>query len=126
MIRVLVIDDEIHVRKLYEDLMTREGFQVQSAADVESALKAINKEQFDIIILDIELEKESGMNALKDFKSLNPNLPIILNSAYSIYMSDFHSWMADAYIIKSSDIRPLIDKIRELAISSDEYEQEIQ
>lgn len=125
MIRVLVIDDEVHVRKLYEDLMAREGFKVQSVANVESAVKAIKNEQFDIIILDIELEKESGMNALKDFKSLNPNLPIILNSAYSIYMSDFHSWMADAYIIKSSDIRPLIEKIKELTVSSDEYEQKI-
>jgi len=70
--------------------------------------------KMDIVVLDIELENESGLNLLRQYKDQKPNLPIILNTAYSMYMSDFKTWMAEAYILKSSNIQPLIDKIKEL------------
>ena len=123
MIRVLVIDDEAHVRKLYGDLLTREGFEVISTAFPNEALEIIDKNKPDIIILDIELDGDNGLRFIEKYKSEYPDLPIILNSAYSIYMSDFKTWMAEAYIVKSSDIQPLVDKIKELTNSKREYEQ---
>jgi len=114
MIKVLIIDDEAHVRKLYQDLLSRENFEVSATDNAEQAMTLIQKNHIDIVVLDIELKNESGLDILDDFKSKYPELPIILNSAYSIYMSDFKTWMAEAYILKSSDIRPLVEKIKEL------------
>lgn len=114
MIKVLVIDDEAHVRRLYDDLLTREGFEVISTACPEEGLDIIREKRPDIIVLDIELEADNGLKLIEKFKDECQNLPIILNSAYSIYMSDFKTWMAEAYIVKSSDIQPLVDKIRQL------------
>ena len=114
MIKVLIIDDEAHVRKLYQDLLSRENFEVSVTDNAEQAMILIQKYHIDIVVLDIELKNESGLDILNDFKSKYPELPIILNSAYSIYMSDFKTWMAEAYILKSSDIRPLVEKIKEL------------
>lgn len=123
MIRVLVIDDEAHVRTLYENLLTREGFEVISTACPEKALDMIRDWTPDIIVLDIELDGDNGLKLIEKYKSKYPDLPIILNSAYSIYQSDFKSWLAEAYIVKSSDIQPLIDNIRELTNSQKKYEQ---
>lgn len=114
MIKILVIDDEAHVRKLYKSLLEREGFEVFVTDDTTMALELVRDQKIDIVVLDIELENESGLNLLRQYKAQNPNLPIILNTAYSMYMSDFKTWMAEAYILKSSNIQPLIDKIKEL------------
>ncbi len=124
MIRILVIDDEAHVRRLYEDLLTREGFEVISTACPEKALDIVRKQKLDIVVLDIELDGDNGLKLIEKYKAECPDLPIILNSAYSIYMSDFKTWMAEAYIVKSSDIQPLVDKIRELIGQTREYEQD--
>jgi DNA-binding response OmpR family regulator len=113
--RLLIVDDEDHIRKLYKDFFSREGYQVTAVASGEEALQALARENYDIIVLDIELEETSGLEVLKSIKESRPELPIILNSAYSVYKSDFHTWMADAYIVKSSDLHPLKEKIRELA-----------
>jgi len=114
MVKVLIIDDEAHVRKLYKSLLEREGFDVETTESIDYSMELIKNKGADIVVLDIELKDESGLNLLKQYKVLNPDLPIILNSAYSIYMSDFKTWLAEAYILKSSNIQPLIDKIREL------------
>jgi len=112
--KLLVIDDENHIRQLYKDYFSRDGYEVVTVASGEEALQAAGKEKFDLAILDIELEETSGLEVLKSFKEKHPNLPIILNSAYSTYKSDFHTWIADAYIVKSSDLQPLKNKIKEM------------
>ncbi|UCD17619.1 MAG: response regulator [Candidatus Zixiibacteriota bacterium] len=114
MIKVLIIDDEVHVRKLYQEVLSREGYQVTAVGTGGEAFAALNESGYDLVILDIELENDSGLNILKQLKSSYPGLPIILNSAYAVYKADFHSWVADAYVLKSSDFKPLKDKIKEL------------
>ena len=92
MSRVLVIDDEAHVRRLYDNLLTREGFEVISAACPEEAFDIIRGKIPDIIVLDIELDEDNGLKLIEKFKVECPDIPIILNSAYSIYMSDLLSF----------------------------------
>jgi len=111
---ILVVDDESHIRKLYTELLSRAGYKVEAASSGEEALEISGRKKFDLIILDIELEDASGLEILKQLKAGQPDIPVILNSAYSIYKSDFNSWMADAYIMKSSDIKALKDKVEEL------------
>ncbi len=111
---LLVVDDEIHIRKLYQEAFSREGFNVATAADSYIAFDILKDQKIDVIILDIELPEISGLEMLKKFKSENPNSAVILNSAYSIYKSDFGSWLADAYVMKSSDMQPLIKTVKEL------------
>jgi len=114
MSRLLVVDDEDHIRKLYKDFFTRDGFQVETAASGEEAFRLAEEKEFDLVILDIELEETSGLDILKRFKEEYPHLPVVLNSAYSTYKADFHTWVADGYILKSSDIQPLRQKVKEL------------
>ena len=49
---------------------------------------------------------------------MKSNLPVVLNSAYTTYKNDFKSWLADAYVVKSSDMTELKATIRELLVIS--------
>ncbi len=114
MAKVLIVDDEAHLRLLYKKVLTKDGHQVLDAATGEEALRLVEQETLDVVILDIEMGDTDGLELLKRFKALKPKLPVILNSAYSIYMADFKTWMAEDYIVKSSDIQPLLKKINEV------------
>ncbi len=123
MSKILIIDDEAHILKLYQEVLGREGYQVKIAGNVETARTYLDEEQFNLVILDIELDQENGLNFLNELKSKRPTLPVVLNSAYSIYKSDFHSWAADAYVVKTSDLEPLKLKVKELLDVNSKYPQ---
>ncbi|MCJ7578005.1 MAG: hypothetical protein MUO91_06100 [candidate division Zixibacteria bacterium] len=55
-----------------------------------------------------------GLEVLKEVKTFDNKIPVILNSAYTTFRADFSTWLADAYVIKSSDISELKRRIKEL------------
>jgi DNA-binding NtrC family response regulator len=114
MTKILIVDDEVNVRKLYSEELRSEGYLTVSASNVKEALETVEKEEPDLVILDIKLGEESGIDALMKIAKQRKRLPVILNSAYSIYRDNFQTWAADAYIVKSVDLAPLKEKIRDL------------
>lgn len=113
--RILVVDDDEYIRLLYQKELADEFFDVMAVSDALEAFAALEEGPFQAIILDIELDGMSGLEALRELRKIAPETPVIINTAYSIYKSDFKSWMADAYVVKSSDLDPLKSKIREVA-----------
>ena len=111
---VLVVDDEDHILKLYQKELTEEGYQVKTATNGEQALRMAETESPDLVVLDIKLQDQNGLEILGGLRKLGGNTPIILNSAYSVYKNDFQSWLADAYLVKSSNLDQLKKKIKEL------------
>jgi DNA-binding NtrC family response regulator len=116
MARILVVDDEIYIRRLYKEEFERDGYEVIPAADADEALRAMTAKEPDLVILDIELEKESGLQLLNRIRQDFRECAVILNTAYSTYKSDFQTWLADAYIMKSSDLNPLKEKVKDLLV----------
>jgi DNA-binding NtrC family response regulator len=114
MTKILIVDDEINVRKLYSEELRSDGYETVSAATVAEAMESVEKEDPDLVILDIKLGEESGIDALMKIAKQRKRLPVILNSAYSVYKDNFQTWAADAYIVKSVDLAPLKEKIRDL------------
>lgn len=114
MAKILIVDDEINVRKLYSEELASEGYETVTAEDIAGAIEAVESSRPDLIVLDIKLRDESGIDALREIVLRHKNIPVIINSAYSVYKDDFQTWAADAYIVKSSDLDPLKEKIREL------------
>jgi len=112
--KILIVDDEEHIRRLYKEILERDQHRADSVASGKEALEYLRQNRVDVIVLDIEMEGESGLEVLKRIKEINPDVPVILNTAYSIYMSDFKTWLAEDYIVKSSDLQPLRDKINQL------------
>ncbi|MBM3307685.1 MAG: response regulator [Candidatus Eisenbacteria bacterium] len=114
MTKLLVVDDEKNIRRLYESELKQEGYEVDTAESAEDALKLIAKSPPDLVILDIRLDGMDGIDCLRTIMEKRRDLPVILNSAYSTYKQDFASWMADAYVVKSADLTELKQKVREV------------
>lgn len=107
MARLLVVDDERDIRFLYAAELEDEGYEVETAGSGEEAVEKIQNHQFDLIILDIQLKGESGLQLLQKIVKERTDLPVILCTAFSCYKEDFSSWLADAYVVKSSDLSEL-------------------
>ena len=112
--KLLVVDDETYIRMLYKKEFEGDGYEVAVAANFKEALQIMAAGRPDIVILDIELGDENGLNLLNRLRHEYRDCGVILNSAYSTYKSDFQSWLADAYIMKSSDLNPLKKQVKSL------------
>ncbi|MFP3867437.1 MAG: response regulator [Desulfobacteraceae bacterium] len=112
---ILVVDDDEKIRLLLSEELTEEGYQVLTAADAMEAIKIIERnEPLDLVVLDIRMPGMTGVELLPRIIGMREGLPVILNTAYSQYKQDFMTWAANAYIVKSSDLSELKQKIKEL------------
>jgi CheY-like chemotaxis protein len=111
---IMVVDDDEAIRTLLTEELTDEGYHVISATNARDALKMVETEPMDLVILDIRMPGMDGLEALPRILGLKEGLPVILNTAYTQYQESFMSWAADAYVVKSSDLTELKDKIQEL------------
>ena len=111
---ILVADDEGPIRELITDELTEEGYRVIGVSNARDALKAVQSEKLDLVILDIRMPGMDGLEALPRILGMKEGLPVILHTAYSQYKESFMSWAADAYVVKSSDLSELKQKIKEL------------
>jgi DNA-binding response OmpR family regulator len=112
---ILIVDDEEDIRSLYESELSGEGFRTHSVSTGEEALRFVEENpQIDLVILDIKLEQMDGLKVLEELRSRRTTMPVILNSAYSTYKSNFNSWLADAYLVKSANLSELKNQVREL------------
>ncbi len=81
--RILIVDDEEVLRDVLEVVLRREGFDVALAASGEEALNFLEGEEVDLVILDIMLPGISGIDTLRAIRIANPQLPVIIITAFS-------------------------------------------
>ncbi|MBI4385091.1 MAG: response regulator [Nitrospinae bacterium] len=112
--KILVVDDEENIRLLYKEELEDEGYQVVLAANADEAMDKINREQPDLITLDIKMPGMDGIEFLRKLKEEKRSVPVILCSAYGSYKQDFRVWASDAYVVKSADLRELKMTIKEI------------
>ena len=112
--KVLIVDDEPHLRLLYETELRRAGYEVMTAANAEQGLEYVETMSPDLVILDIRMAGMDGIEALQRILDRDNTIPVILNTAYSSYKENFMTWAADAYVTKSADVDELIRKVAEL------------
>ncbi len=114
MTTILLVEDEKNQRLLYEQELRYDGYEVVAATDGKEAIEKFQEKLPDIVIMDINMPKMDGIEAMGRILSANKEVPVIINTAYSNYKDSFMSWAADAYIVKSSDLSELKAKIKEV------------
>ncbi len=80
--RILIIDDEHAIRESLDTLLTLEGFSVSTAGDGPSGMELLSRNEYDLLLLDLALPGQSGIDLLPRIVEMQPNLPVIMITAY--------------------------------------------
>jgi DNA-binding response OmpR family regulator len=112
--RLLIVEDDPNLRLLYEDEFREEGYEVLLAASGEEALLAVRGQTIDAIVLDIQLGGMNGLEMMRRLLTRRQETAIVIHSAYASFKSNFASWSADRYVVKSSDLKELKTAVREV------------
>ena len=110
---ILIIEDEGNLRKLYKQELEEE-YRVITVGNCAEAMRELKSEDVNLVVLDIKLQNENGLDLMREMMNNNRDLKVIINTAYSVYKSDFTTWSADSYLIKSSNLAELKEKISQL------------
>ncbi|MDL2317334.1 response regulator [Desulfovibrio sp. OttesenSCG-928-A18] len=112
--KLLVVDDELHIRMLYQEELQNENYSVAVSDGREPILDVVAREKPDLVILDIKLEGNpmTGLDLLQTLQTSSPELPVILSSAYDSFQNELKASAADAYNVKSVDLTGLKETIR--------------
>lgn len=114
MSKVLIVDDEPHLRLLYETELRRAGFQTMTASNATQGLEYVETMKPDLVILDIRMAGMDGIEALQHILERDTTIPVVLNTAFSSYRDNYLTWAADAYVTKSSDVTELVQTVEGL------------
>jgi len=110
--KVLVVDDEKHIRMLYQEELESEGYVVSASDGEEPILTVLEREKPAVVILDIKLGPgRSGLDILQEIRSKDQTIPVILSTAYDSFQHDLKSIAADFYVVKSVDLTELKAKV---------------
>lgn len=111
--RILLVEDDENVSLLYQQALEREGYDVLRVADGKSAVETAQAEKPDLVVMDINLpENMDGLESMAKILGQDRHIPVIINTGYSEYKDNFMSWAAEAYVLKSADLDPLLNAVR--------------
>jgi DNA-binding NtrC family response regulator len=111
---ILVVDDEASIRESLEVLLSLENYTVKTAGNGEEGLRLLDQSTFDLVLLDLALPGQSGLELLPQFKERQPELPIIMITAYGTVENVVEAIRAGAenFIQKPWDNEKLLADIR--------------
>ncbi len=113
---VLIVDDEQEIRESLEQLLCGEGYKADSAATAGEGLRKVEGGVFDLVLLDISLPDSNGLEVLKSIKRENPDVGVIMITAFDSSQMAFQASKegAESYVTKPWDNDKLLLEIRNL------------
>ena len=79
---ILIIDDEKTIRWSLSEALKESGYQVSDAGSAENGVELFKQKSADLVLLDLKLPGISGIEVLKEIKSIDPGVPVIMMTAY--------------------------------------------
>lgn len=116
--RILVVDDEPSMREFLEIFFRREGFDVVTAADVDSAMLCLENDEIDVVISDMQMGEKSGLDLLHEAREVSPETVVIMITAFASTDSAIAAMKEGAYDyitkpFKVDQIRVVVEKALE-------------
>jgi len=81
--KILIVDDDAHLRETLQDLLELEGYIVSQAASGEEAMRFVASEFFDVILMDFNLTDKTGIEVIKDIRRINQDSQILMMTAHA-------------------------------------------
>jgi two-component system response regulator HydG len=107
--KILIVDDEPTHLKMLETILSDDGYEVRQADDGQAAIDAVEERFYDLILMDVRMNRVGGIEALKHIKEISPGLPIIMMTGYASVNTAVDALKSGAfdYLIKPLDIDEL-------------------
>jgi len=116
-VKILIVDDEELARaRLQRMLGTLEYSQIQEASDTDEAIEMFKKEHFDLVFLDINMPKITGLELGYELKYINPDVSIIFQTAYEEHALKAFDIGAVAYLVKPYSIEQLKQALERIKV----------
>jgi two-component system nitrogen regulation response regulator GlnG len=111
---VWIIDDDRSIRWVFEKALMREGIAYRTFESVREALGALERDTPQVVVSDIRMPGESGLELLQAAKARHPNVPVIIMTAYSDLESAVTAFQGGAYeyLPKPFDVDHAVELIR--------------
>ena len=115
-LNILIVEDEETQRLLLAGLLRKEGYRVHDAADGASALSIFRETAIEIALLDYRLPDTDGLHLLKKFKEMNPEVEVIMVTAFGSIENAVEALKAGAseYLTKPIDLDDLLFKVKKI------------
>ncbi len=114
MAHVLIVDDEVPIRRTLKEILEFEKFKVDEACDGLECLVQLKKTQYDVILMDIKMPKMDGMEALERIQTLAPDTPVVMISGHANIDTAVEAVKKGAFdfISKPPDLNRLLITVR--------------
>ena len=117
--KILIVNDEAAIQILYSDELSEEGYDVITSGGGSMLMDMILKECPDLVVMDIRIVQDNGLDLIRNLKDTHDNLPVILCTASPALKYEMKSIAADYYVSKKSDLRELKSTIQNAICGED-------
>ncbi len=114
-IRLLLVDDEEEYAAVLGKRLSKRNFFVKTTSSGTEAIRVLRSESFDIAVLDLKMEDMDGIEVLKVFKAMEPEMPVIIVTGHGSETAarEGTEYGAFDYLVKPCDLSELIARIRD-------------
>jgi len=111
--KILVVDDEDALRTVLSGELVSEGYDVRTAADGDDAISNLEKESFDLVLLDIKMPRMNGFEVLKFVKEKYPRTRVVMLTGFADLKNAIESKKlgAEDFVSKPYDLVDLLTTI---------------
>lgn len=112
-IRVLLVDDEEEFRTLLAERLHMRHLETSAVGSGPEAIAAIQRQEFDVVVLDLRMPGMDGLEVLRQIKEMQPRVEVVLLTGYASMESGIEGMRLGAfdYLVKPCEIEELISKI---------------
>lgn len=119
---ILIVDDEINLRRSLSMILQRAGFQTATAESAQEALRVLEGGFFNLVILDLKMPGGSGLELLPLLVQAYPEMPVAILTAHATLESAYEAIQKGAcdYILKPINPMQMIARIESILTSKDQ------
>ena len=113
--KILLVDDEEGYVSVLAKRLSKRNFQVKTALSGSEAIRILRNESFDLAVLDLKMEDMDGIEVLKVFKAMEPQMPVIILTGHGSETAarEGMEYGAFDYLVKPCDLSELVARIRQ-------------
>jgi len=114
--KIMLVDDEVRYLETTGKLLSKKGYDVQTAASGPEALEKLTKQNVHVVILDVKMPGMDGIATLKEIKKQFPSVEVIMLTGHATVESAIDGLKSGAsdYLMKPAEINDLVAKAEEV------------